>query len=322
MRLIELVKRGNNTFSEVLDFLYNQYKDTSYHHEIALLAARLNDYHQNKRMHIEPDDNIYHIGLSICKLIESIENELGEIHIEEQGVVQRSFKSSYYHQNFFEGYHWLTVLFPISLTGVIIFFGMLYKSKTDNDNMPTINSIYQVGFDKSHKKLSLYIDILDKQCTWKKDSIIAAEYVYDKRTISLEQYFQHQSYLQKINEAQNIICLGNASYEEDLKTPAKFRKKQEEDRASIRAKHLQGIIKKLAHSTVFVHTANLGQYRIANSPSSNSQRAIIIIRVMQKEDDVNMNQALYDALNKTKELPFDIHQFSLARDEYLDIDTD
>lgn len=321
MQLIELVKRGSSNFTKVLDFLGDNYNDTSYRHEIILLQSQLADYQRNKRMRLESDDNINNIGFRICRLIESIENEFGTIQVEE--VVPEVVRPPHYRPKiFFEDPCWMIILVPILILYVVLLFKLSPQPKTDNSNVPPINSIYQVGYDKSHKKLSLYIDILDQQGTWTKDGIITAEYVYNKTKINLEIYFKNQNYLDKINNAQNIICLGNSSYEEDLKIPAKFRKKQEEDRASIRAKHLQGIIRKLAKSTVMVHTANLGQYKIADPLSSNSQRSIIIIRVMQKEDGVNMNQALYDALNKTKELPFDIHQFSLARDEYLDIDTD
>ena len=341
MKLTELIKRGHlKKALEILEENANGLGDAEVSKNIVILKSRLTR-HQNRRINKTEAHNTLEIEFNqlsenIYDLTLEFESQYGIINIEnpkienDNAIIDNNegdeeLKKT---RSFF-GYGEVFATFFATIVVIIFIFLMLnlifrsginYSNKPHNAILDTIKHIPQIGFDKSDKQLHIVIDILDQKFTWQKNEITIGQYVYDGRIIDLRAYFKDQLYLDKINESVEIICIGNASFEENLTIPVERRKREEETRASVRASNLRDILKSLLKNPVTpVYILNLGKYKFEKPPSSNMQRSIVMIRILYKEEGVNVNQALYNALTNSLEMPFKITNFSLIKRDSVEL---
>ena len=202
------------------------------------------------------------------------------------------------------------------------FFNTNTKPKSENIISVPIQHLPQVGYDKSLKKAKVFIDVLDDRFTWKLRETVTGVLTYNGKIVDLEQYFSNQNYIEKINQAVDIVCLGNASFEEEENVSVEYRTKFEETRALIRANYLKGLIKsflKFNNYSTQIYTLNLGKC-IDIVKVSNYQRTIVIIRIIEKDEGVILEEALLDALLKEPKMPFKVERYSLVQDKKLDLE--
>ena len=341
MRLFELIERGQ--LKEVLEILENEVKelDADFLRNIVIQKSRLSHYNEQKKQGTLTTEALQvaltNLSIGIYDLVNDFENQYWDINVSEQHekLENKTFVpenlNPIKNKTYFSPIRIIINilgLVVLAFIGIIIFkiYNFTIDSKTISINqfitaLPPITSKFQVGYDKSYKQAKIYIDILDDRFTWKLGDIVTGVLTYDNKIVNLEDYFSQQNYVEKINQALNVICLGNASIEEDLEIPLKNRKQEEETRAIVRAKYLEGIIKSLVKSNNFTtttHVLNLGKCQ-EEAKVTSYQRTIIIVRVINKDSDVNLKEALIDALEKENDLPFKINTFSIVQDDKLEL---
>lgn len=354
MKLRDLIKQGE--LAKALRILADaaKGKDADFIKDITLIQAQFSDFERKKDLRTEFPNTLsvfYNRLLErIYDTVDEFEHQYGEIEIEKEttsipvekqnGEIYRTDKNVASTDIPIENNDWFTRYYALInlLSFIFIFLCLIFLAKkcyeTDFSKLPfreiivsrlpPIKTKTQIGKDKSDREATIEIDILDSQFTWKKNETITGEYTYSGKIIDLREYFDDQRYGKKVNEAKDLICIGNASFEENESIPLENRRSAEEDRALIRARHLKHIIRSLIYpgSQVAVYTLNLGwcTEKLKKTEPSNYQRAIVIIRVIKKEEDVNLKEALLDALSKEVEMPFKVKNYTLVQDNELDLD--
>ena len=149
---------------------------------------------------------------------------------------------------------------------------------------------------------------------WAYESWDLIEDVSRKRLLNAEDFFGEQfnqvGIKQRIINALDVISVGVASCE--------GYKQKEEVRAKNRAKAIRRSIRKIATTVKGeLPLLLLGQYQDEkclqqNSDKTQDQRSIIIIGVIQKNPDIDLNEAVQNAmtnLSSSKELQQDLEQY-------------
>lgn len=171
------------------------------------------------------------------------------------------------------------------------------------DEILNWNVIKVDGTDDTGKRGDFNILILMQNEEWmyanerklqsgKTASDVIPQYLYDK--------------LETIKDARSIICLGTASQEGGHDT--------ENSRAERRAKHLGNILKAfLVKESIQkdVYILNLGQFVVKTKTTDTSKQRSIIIILIEKSSDrnVNLDQALKNALEKKKNLRIKVNRY-------------
>lgn len=167
------------------------------------------------------------------------------------------------------------------------------------------------GFDNTGRKAN-YVIFIVRGFNWQKGEIAVSE----KNGISADicEHLNEIGVMERINrmDLKGIVCLGNTSYEEDLSIPKYKRKKREEDRADYRAEMLSLCVGMVLKTTTPLYISNLGKYSVVEEVST-YQREILVVGMVEKEEDVSDEEALYDGLvtlHERNEWDMDIKEFS------------
>jgi hypothetical protein len=172
--------------------------------------------------------------------------------------------------------------------------------------------------DSRHNKASLAIYLLSDEYKWKIGYDQKLNDKYDKLPFSGQM-------VDLLNKTREVICVG-ASSEEIIKglTEDEGRKKEEE-RAARRAKSVAiWITEKLERQdpSILVRKWNIGHWmNRSNGSDTSTQRRVIIILVLNKSSEINMDEALRNALEREKGkhhiYELILNQYSLTRGDKL-----
>jgi eukaryotic-like serine/threonine-protein kinase len=158
------------------------------------------------------------------------------------------------------------------------------------------------GEDDKQRKATFSFESLLTKYTWEYGKIdtlsdgVKGGILAEKEII---EELSHPVLSENIKNSQVVIAVGLASCEGETT--------MENRRASQRAKVIKNALQKLDSKppgeTIYV--LELGQYKTSECPSSNStntelQRRLLIIRVTRKDDDVDLEQALKNVINRNE----------------------
>ena len=118
-----------------------------------------------------------------------------------------------------------------------------------------------------------------------------------------------------------IVCFGNTSFEEIADLSEKMKTKFEEDRADFRATLLANCVSNVLKTSTTISISNLGKY-IKPDKVSAYQREIILAGVIQQDDNVINEEALYNGLVEWHTLEswkIDIRLFSKVKNNQIEI---
>ena len=162
-------------------------------------------------------------------------------------------------------------------------------------------SLFEIdGKDASGKRAAFDYFILTDDYTWVRGS---SDRVTSKgkdvpETETAERVIAPQI-LSTLDRATDVIAVGVASYE--------GQKNEEESRADRRSKTIVSWVDKLITPTTPIYALNLGQYNKAckgqEDGESSFQRPLIIAGVRARDDGVNLQEALSDAISGKANLP-------------------
>lgn len=155
-----------------------------------------------------------------------------------------------------------------------------------------------IGEDIAHRQATFRHYIVSEDYTWVLGSSSAV--ALDDTEVSEESFIHYlQSpgiQLQLEAATSGIIAVGTASKEGSQST--------EIQRAHGRAVRLNSWIRRVFPGSVDRYTLTVGQYRCMRTPrTSPEQRKIILIAILAKDDEVDVQQALRDALAKDSAFP-------------------
>lgn len=172
--------------------------------------------------------------------------------------------------------------------------------------------------DSKHKKASIAIYLLSDEYSWKIGNYEKLNDKYDKPPFSPQM-------VRLLNIANEVICVG-ASSEEIVKglTEGEGRKKEEE-RAANRAQSIAlWISEKLEKrdKPIIVRKWNIGHWlNRSNGEDTSKQRRVIIILVLNESNEINMDEALRNALEREKKnhpiYELILAQYSLTQSDKL-----
>jgi len=171
--------------------------------------------------------------------------------------------------------------------------------------------------DNQGKKALIRLTVLSKSHFWTRGALTISQ-AEKEEAIMADSVFHHlfkpaSTLASRINQAGEVICLGNASFETDADVPPPARLAAEEARAQARARALAQYINEhvLTQNHTQLYTCNLGKYLHLAPAASDDQRRIVILAVVEKEQGTVLEEVITDALlQKKAALPFDIEQFS------------
>lgn len=166
----------------------------------------------------------------------------------------------------------------------------------------TANSIvFQVeGFDKQNRRGLFDIVVLKKKFLWVRSSYNQLE--RDGVVIPLDMISEtifDRDMRNTLEAATDIVALGTASQEGSAKT--------EVARANRRARETAKLIKSALDNEVPIWVLNLGQYRDpcenCEAVETNWQRPFIVIAAVSKDENLNLKEAVRDAMSSSTKLP-------------------
>ncbi len=166
----------------------------------------------------------------------------------------------------------------------------------------TANSIvFQVeGFDKQNRRGLFDIVVLKKQFLWVRSSYNQLEHdgvVIPLETVAETIFDRDMRYT--LEKATDIVAVGTASQEGFAKT--------EIARANRRARETAKLIKSTLDKKVPIWVLNLGQYRDpceeCEVVETNWQRPFIVIATVRKDENLNLKEAVRDAMSSSSKLP-------------------
>ncbi|MEL6671226.1 MAG: hypothetical protein AAFR61_03515 [Bacteroidota bacterium] len=172
------------------------------------------------------------------------------------------------------------------------------------------------GEDESGFQLFCRMVVLSKDFYWEK----GGQKVFDNDSLlpaSLDQRFEAMfaeapALRKKMNQVEDLVFLGNASWETDPQLSDSLALLKEEQRAENRALELARYLsnKVIDNPHVGLHTYNLGKY-MEETASSDAQRLIVILAILKKDEGINLSEAFLSSLHAKKDaLPFKLEQFS------------
>jgi hypothetical protein len=145
--------------------------------------------------------------------------------------------------------------------------------------------IATVGEDQNHRRLPFTVYVLAQQLSWKLESA---------EDLEGEQTMLSPELIVAINQAQDVFCVGTASFEGDTRA--------EEARAAQRAGKLAQwvatVIGNPRRTRLF--TLNAGQYKGPKELVSSFQRKAIILVTGPHDEKVDLSQGLRSGLEQTQ----------------------
>lgn len=161
--------------------------------------------------------------------------------------------------------------------------------------------VFQVeGFDKQNRRGLFDIVVLKKQFLWVRSSSDQLErqgVVIPLATVADTVLDRDMRYA--LTSALDIVAVGTASQEGIANV--------EIARAKRRALETAKLVRPTTTTGVPIWTLNLGQYRDpcqdCEVTETNWQRPFIVIAVVEKEDKLNLEEALHDAMSGRAKLP-------------------
>ncbi|MDZ7266853.1 MAG: hypothetical protein ONB48_06280 [candidate division KSB1 bacterium] len=148
------------------------------------------------------------------------------------------------------------------------------------------------GRDREGRRIRLKINTLTQEYRWvfeRSDLVEAFAPPVDPRV--------HVRELNISGARHGIICVGTASSEGE--------RGDEESRARSRAERLQIIFREEFQNLPPLYTLSLGQFRhprpTLDPRATRDERRVIVIEILEREDNVNLREALKDALLKAIE---------------------
>lgn len=167
------------------------------------------------------------------------------------------------------------------------------------------------GADHNGQTVNMVMLVLSSEFFWRFSglSIINEE----EQTIRITDHFASSSLKSVLRDSQGIVSVGTASEEGDLEP--------EEYRAALRADRLTTWVKRTQPQISDIYTLSLGQYQRLSSensnknhePSSNDQRRVILISIIQRNLKANLAEAIKNGLSSIPELPYELRKFSHFR---------
>ena len=102
-----------------------------------------------------------------------------------------------------------------------------------------------------------------------------------------------------LNSAREIICVGASSQELPVDVPYEQGKASEERRAARRAEQIAVWVRKALTKPVPIRKLNVGYHKPTERPNNTSdQRRVVIILVLERDDQTNIDQALREAMER------------------------
>lgn len=157
-----------------------------------------------------------------------------------------------------------------------------------------------VGYDKQNRRGVFDILVLKKQFLWVRSSYNQLErdgIVIPLATVRETIFDRDMRYT--LENATDIVAVGTAS-QEGLE-------KVEIARANRRARETAKLIKSTLDKKVPIWVLNLGQYRDpckdCEVGETNWQRPFIVIATVRKDENLNLKQAVRDAMSSSSKLP-------------------
>lgn len=161
--------------------------------------------------------------------------------------------------------------------------------------------VFQVeGYDKQNRRGLFDILVLKKQFLWVRSSYNQLErdgIVLPLETVTETIFDRDMRYT--LESATDIVAVGTASQEGVAKV--------EIARANRRARETAKLIKSTLDNDVPIWVLNLGQYRDpcqdCDVVETNWQRPFIVIAAVRKDENLNLKEAVRDAMSTSSKLP-------------------
>jgi len=199
---------------------------------------------------------------------------------------------------------WGTGVGLVVLAGLIVggLYGTGYIGKRLADKSKLDNAfVFRIdGKDKQGHNAAFDFMVLTDEYTWVKGSAtqvtsrgqVVPESEVAQRVISTQ-------IGQSLNRATDLIAVGLASHEGE--------KREEEARADQRSKTIAGWMQKLGNPATPIYELNLGQYnktcKKQEDADTSFERPLILVGVRTKDNGVNLQEALGDAISGRENLP-------------------
>ena len=154
---------------------------------------------------------------------------------------------------------------------------------------PVEARIQAEGYDRRHRSLPFTVYVLSQQLSWKLESVTGLEG---------DQPLLNPELAAAINRAQDVFCVGTASFEGGTSA--------EEARAAQRARSLAQWVRAVIREPdrIRVFSLNAGQYKGPPELQSTHQRKAILIVTAGHAQDVDLGDALASGLaKKQREYP-------------------
>jgi hypothetical protein len=143
------------------------------------------------------------------------------------------------------------------------------------------------GKDSAGRSVQVIVNILSQEYRWSFGRADEVELGGHKEDLRL--------YISRLNisNSKGIVCVGAASVE--------GRRAEQESLALSRAENLVSLVREESRTTTPLYILNLGQFKTSQSlrtspEETSSQRRVIIIKIVAQEDNINLQEAMYNAL--------------------------
>jgi len=157
--------------------------------------------------------------------------------------------------------------------------------------------------DTAGKSAKFKISILSRECHWKYES--TTEVLLNDKPVDMVQFFLSPGMQADFDTVRDVIVIGTASEQGKIK----IENKRSDERAEQLIHWLRQAVKQ---PSINFYTLSLGKFQGAealNKEESAYQRSIVLVGVIERDENVNLNHALKQALEKTS-LPFTLSKYS------------
>lgn len=323
-----LIKIGE--IEKALELLEKKLKESSFSSEFTLLQSRLSSLYKKIRQGTISDENA---NLESNKIVNSLLEILKKVEQDKPSI--KKLKKAFFLRNLGELIPLVSIIIVLGFfVGFFYLLSILYSTFNYNyqKSMPstiidhkietsTFERVRFIGKDNNNNSAEYYIYIT-KDFNWEKGKDATSERFGEKKDVCV--HLGKHEVIKRINndEIIGLFALGNSSFEENSNiSDASQRLKEEEDRASFRAKKLASCVgDQLTHLTP-LFTINLGKHIKADN-NSNYQRLIVVIGLAKTIGPTIHEEALFNGLVKeylVGNLEFDIRNYSKVVNHELDI---
>jgi hypothetical protein len=166
-----------------------------------------------------------------------------------------------------------------------------------------VNVVTVEAHDNQGKNAKFEISILSRECYWQCRS--ATTVLLNKEPVDMLAFFSSSGMQARLNRVQDLIAIGAASEEGSVE--------REGFRADARANQLIHWLRQtVMKESVTFWTLSVGKLKGEGAQcgeESDLNRSIVIVGVVEKDDGINLKEAIWNQLEGNEAMPFEVARY-------------